>query len=47
MTTAENRTKKISVGIDFLKNLSSIISVYFTKIRLKNTPEKQTKTNAL
>jgi hypothetical protein len=47
ITTTENTIKKRNVGIDFLKNLISIIFIYTTKIRLKNTLEKQRKTSCL
>ena len=41
MAIAEKIAKKISVGSDFLKNLSSIKLISSANLRLKKTAKKQ------
>ena len=40
MAIAEKIAKKISVGSDFLKNLSSINKIYCANLRLKKAAKK-------
>lgn len=47
MAIAEKIAKKISVGSDFLKNLSSIKLISDANLRLKKTAKKQVSPKAV